>query len=190
MCYWKWIFVALLLFGIGLILGFTLGLDMPVAIADLLTDNLTALEQRIASLEPFQLSTMAFVFVNNCMALLLSFVFSPILCLMPIMVLTINGWLLAYISAAAIEEASVAFALAGLLPHGIFELPAFIMGEAAALSFGMTVMSVLLKEDKKKWLISGIKRNGKYMGIAVALLLLAAIIETFLTPLVLVRIMQ
>lgn len=190
MYYWKWIFIALLLFGNGLVLGFTFGLNMPAAVAGFLTENLTTLEQRAATLEPLQISTMAIIFVNNCMALLLSFVLSPILCLAPIIVLTINGWLLAYISTVAIEEVSLAFALAGLLPHGIFELTAFIMGEALALSFGVTVMLVICKEDKKYRLLSGLKRNGKYMGLAVALLLLAAIIETYLTPLMLVGVIQ
>ncbi|MGE5271976.1 MAG: stage II sporulation protein M, partial [Thiohalocapsa sp.] len=40
-----------------------------------------------------------------------------------------------------VSEYSVGYLLAGLLPHGIIELPALFIGEAAALGFGSAAMS-------------------------------------------------
>jgi len=185
MSYPRWIFVAVFLFSVGLILGFTVGLELPGGIDDFLAEDLAALEQLVAILQPFQVSTAVFIFLKNASALLLSFLFSPILCLLPVLALTVNGWLLAFISAIVIEEESLGLLLAGLLPHGILELPALIIGEAAALSFGAMVMLALFQKEKKKRLLSGLKQNAKYLGIAIALLLPAAIIETYLTPLLL-----
>ena len=185
MSYPRWIFVAVFLFGIGLLLGFTVGLELPGGIDDFLAEDLAALEQLAAILQPFQVSTAVFIFLKNVSALLLSFIFRPILCLLPILTLTVNGWLLAFISAIVIEEESLGLLLAGLLPHGVLELPALIIGEAAALSFGAMVMLALFQKEKKKRLLFALKQNAKYLGIAIALLLPAAIIETYLTPLLL-----
>ena len=101
------------------------------------------------------------------------------------MALTVNGWLLGFISVMVSQEKSVGFVLAGLLPHGIFELPALILGEAAALSFGAVVILALFKKERRSLLLPSLKQNLKYLMIALALLLPAAIIETYVTPLLL-----
>ena len=104
---------------------------------------------------------------------------------MPILTLTVNGWLLAFVSVIVSQEKSLGFVLAGLLPHGVFELPAFILGEAAALSFGAMVILALFKKERRNLLLPSLKQNLKYLVIALALLLPAAIIETYITPLLL-----
>jgi stage II sporulation protein M len=121
--------------------------------------------------------------MKNVLALLLSFALSPILCLMPVLTLSVNGWILALVSSAIIKEKSLGFLLAGVLPHGIIEIPALFIGEAAALSFGVAVMVALFKKEKRSLLSSSLKQNSRYLFIALALLLPAAIIETYITPL-------
>jgi len=65
---------------------------------------------------------------------LISFALSPFFCLVPIVALIFNGGLLGFVSAMVIQEKSLGYLLVGLLPHGMFELPALIIGEAVALS--------------------------------------------------------
>ncbi len=115
----------------------------------------------------------------------MSFILSPIFCLVPILALTVNGWVLAFISAIVIREESLGYLLAGVIPHGIFELPAFILGEAAALSFGTMAIIALFKKERRNLLLPNLKQNSRYLVIALALLLPAAIIETYITPLLL-----
>ena len=182
MNYKRWILVAVLLFGIGIVLG----LATPTGITSLLAEDITSLEELgdlLASL-PLVLVVL-FIFIKNASVLLLSFVLSPILCFMPILALTVNGWVLAFVSSIVIQEESLGYLLAGLLPHGIFELPAFILGEAAALSFGTMVIIALFRKERRNLLLPNLKRNLKYLMIALALLLPAAIIETYVTPLLL-----
>ena len=179
MNYKRWIFVAIGLFGIGIVFG----LATPASIAGLLSDELTALEELGGILAPFKVSTVIFIFIKNAVALLFSFAFSPIFCLVPILTLAVNGWLVALVSSMVIEEKSLGFVLAGLLPHGIVELPAFFIGEAAALSFGAMAIVALFKKEKRNLLLPSLKQNLKYLSIALALLLPAAIIETYVTPL-------
>jgi stage II sporulation protein M len=182
MTYKRWILVTIALFGIGLVLG----LLVPVGNAGLLSEDITAfgeLGNFFFSL-PRPLTAMA-IFAKNALALLLSFALSPILCLAPIVALIANGWLLTFVSATLIEEKSLGFVLAGLLPHGIIELPAFILGEAAALSFGAIAMLAMFQSERRGQLLPSLKQNFRYLMIAFALLVPAAIIETFITPLLL-----
>ena len=180
MNYKRWLFIAISLFGIGLVSGLatTTSTTSPpaedVAILKELVDFLTLLPQS---------SLLALILIKNISAILISFVLSPILCLMPIIALTINGWLIGLVSAEVIRQESVGYLLAGLLPHGIFELPALIMGEAVALSFGMAVLLALFKKEKRRLVLPNLKQNLKYLLVAFALLLIAAIIETYVTPL-------
>jgi len=182
MSYKRWIFVAIFLFGIGLVFG----LSTPTSFASLISEDIAVLKGLgglLASL-PSAL-VVVIIFMKNASVLLVSFVFSPIFCLLPILTLTINGWLLAFISVIVSQEKSLGFVLAGLLPHGIFELPALIMGEAAALSFGTAVMLALFKKERRNLLLPSLRQNLKYLMVAFALLLPAAIIETYVTPLLL-----
>ena len=154
--------------------------------AGLISEDLIALEELVNFLATLpQFAIFAIIFVKNALALVLSFVLSPILCLMPVLSLLLNGGVLGFVSIVVAEQESVGFVLAGLLPHGIFELPALIIGQAAALSFGTTAMLALFQKSKRSLLLPNLKQNLKYVLIAFALLLPAAIIETYITPLLL-----
>jgi len=179
MSYKWWIFVAIGLFGVGI----ASGLATPLSTAELFSEDLAVIRELAAILEPFQITTAIFIFLKNVSALLISFMFSPILCLVPILALTVNGWLISFISVAVFQEKSLGLLLAGLLPHGIFELPALIMGEAAALSSGALIIVALVSKKKKDLLLPGLKQNLRYLLVACVLLLPAAIIETYVTPL-------
>ena len=182
MSYKRWVYIATSLFVIGLIFG----LFPPAGIFSLIVEDIATLEEfsgMLVSLPP--LLTALLIFVKNASVLLFSFVMSPIFCLIPFMALTVNGWLLAFVSTIAVEKESVGFVLAAVLPHGIIELPALILGEAAALSFGAILILSLFKKDKRKLLVPSLKQNLKYLVIAIALLLPAALIETYITPLLL-----
>ena len=181
MNYKKWIFIAIFLFSIGLVFG----LATPTGGIDLLSEDITALQELGSILVPFSLLTVILILAKNVSVLLLSFALSPIFCLMPILALTVNGWLIAFISAIVIQEESLGFVLAGLLPHGIFELPAFILGEAAALSFGAMAILALFKKERRNLLLPGLKQDLRYLMVALVLLVPAAIIEIYITPLLL-----
>ena len=180
MSYKRWIFIAIFLFGIALVFG----LATPTGIS-LPAEYIAALKELSGILVPFNALTVILIFAKNTSTLLLSFALSPIFCLVPILVLTVNGWLLAVISVTVIQEKSLGFLLAGLLPHGIFELPALILGQAAALSFGTMAILALFKRERRNLLLPSLKQNLRYLMVALVLLLPAAFIETYITPLLL-----
>ena len=181
MSFKRWVIIAISLFGIGLVLG----LVAPTNTSSLLAEDIKAIEELtdfLSALPKFIIFVI--IFINNAITLVLSFLLSPLLCLLPVLSLIANGWLITFVSAAVMQEKSLGFVLAGLLPHGIIELPAFILGQAAALSFGTAVILALFNKERRD-LLPPLKKNSRYLLIALALLLPAAIIETYVTPLIL-----
>jgi len=180
-----WIFITIGLFIIGIAAGIMVSIAMPAGIIDIFSEQLQAFDELGSSLGPFQISTLIFIFFKNALALLLSFAFSPLLCLLPLLAILLNSALISFISVLVVEEESLAYLLAGLLPHGIFEIPAFIIGEAAALSFGVATILALFSRNSGMSLQNVFKRNLKYLLLAMVLLVPAAIMETYVTPLLL-----
>ncbi len=182
MRYKWWLLVAIFLF----LFGLALGLVIPADTDSLFSEEVIALEELADFLSPLpQASIFVLIFLKNVLAVLVSFVLSPFFCLMPVLALIINGGVIGLVSIITIQEKSLGYLLAGLLPHGIFELPAFIMAEAVALSFGTMVMLALFSKERRKLLLTNLRGYLKYLLIALVLLLPAAIIETYITPLLL-----
>ena len=180
MSYKRWLFIAVLLFGIGLVLG----LASTAGITDLLAEDVADLEELAELLSPLPPAAfLVFVFIKNVSAVLISLVLSPVFCLVPVIALVFNGGILGLVSALVVQEESLGYLLAGLLPHGVVEVPAFIMGEAVALSFGTAVVLAVFKKERRKLLLPNLRQNLRYLAVALILFLPAAIIETYVTPL-------
>lgn len=135
-----------------------------------------------------QIAVFIFILLKNISVIVLSFVLSPLLCLVPVTTLVLNGGVIGLVSSIIMEEESLPFLLAGLLPHGIFELPALILGEAVALSFGIAVLRGVFGKNNRDIIMTNLKSNLKFLSISAGLFLVAAIIETFVTPVLLDRV--
>ena len=182
MSYKCWLIIAVCLFGVGMGMGIGLafGVSLSAVISALLQQNLDAIRELSAAIVPFEVSTAVFIFFKNVLALLLSFVFSPFFCLLPVLALVLNGGLLSFVSVLVVQEKSLGFLLAGLLPHGIFELPALIIGEAAALSFGAMVIMLLVRKESRSILISIVKQSSWHVLLTLVLLLITGIFPTII----------
>lgn len=175
-----WLAIATVLFTGGLLLG----LVTSDSISEILAEDIAALGELAGVLAPLpQSSILVVIFIKNVTAVLTSFVLSPFFCIVPLIALTLNGGIIGWVSAVVVQQESLGYLLSGLLPHGIFELPAFIVGEAVALSFGTGVMLAIFRKENRSRLLPDLKKSMKYLGIVIALLLVAAIIETYVTPL-------
>jgi len=182
MRYRWWLLGATLLFVAGTVIGILL---LP-CIIDFITGGIATIKQFGDILISLPAPVIAlFIFMKNASALLLSFALSPMLCLVPVLALTVNGLLLGSLSTIVAQQESLGFVLAGLLPHGVFELPALVIGEAAALSFGATAILAVFRRRERELLLPNLKQNLKYLLLAIGLLIPAAIIETYVTPLLL-----
>ncbi len=173
-----WVFVAVSLF----VMGFLFGLATPADIGGAPIEE-TELKKLADFLAPLPQHTLfVFIFLKNVAAILVSLAFSPLFLLVPIAALTFNGWLLGWVANTVIAEKSLGYLLAGLLPHGIIELPALFLGEAFALKFGMSFLFFLFKKERSG-LRMNLRRDFIYLMVSLALFLPAALIETYITPL-------
>ncbi|MFH0942060.1 MAG: stage II sporulation protein M [Chloroflexota bacterium] len=172
---------AVLLFSLGIVFGVY---SPPVS--GLMTQEMSALKEwadRLAALPPALMAV--FILLKNCFALLFSFAMSPLLGLVPVLTLAINGWLIGVVAVEVSNKVSLGYFLAGVLPHGIIEIPALMIGEAAALGFGVSVFYSIFRKNAPGYLAASFKKNFRYLIIAMLLLVPAALIETFITPLLL-----
>lgn len=73
--------------------------------------------------------------------------------------------------------------LAGILPHGIFEIPALMIGSAAMLYFGATIVTPQVGKSMGEVILELLADWTKiFVGVVVPLLAIAAVIEAYITP--------
>ncbi len=180
-----WILISVSLFALGLIAGLSFSLSNPDYTVEFFNDELAYFDEIGEMIEPDTIGTFLIIFINNVVAFFFSIALSPLLCLMPIFSLVFNGALISVISVLVARTESVGFVLTGMLPHGIVEIPAFLIGQAAALSFGFFIIASIFSANRRARLGTDLKRSLKFFLISLILLFPAAIIETFVTPLVL-----
>ncbi len=180
--YTYFIIAAIALFGTGI----ALGLVSPQGLGGLPEGQISALEELARLLAGLpKIAVFFIILLKNIIALFASFVLSPLLLAMPVFSLLLNGWVVGIVSEAVVSERSLQFLLAGLLPHGVIEIPAIIFGDAVAMSFGLSVILAIFSARRRETLQASVTQDVKALAIAMAFLLPAAVIETYLTPLLL-----
>lgn len=121
-----------------------------------------------------------FIFLNNTVKIFIMMLAGTIFGLAPLYFIYSNGVILGLVSAFITQRLGFSIVLAGILPHGIFELTA--MGIAGAYSFWLGYKfyrRLRFKESFLPALQSGLRN---FARIILPLLLLAAAIEAFVTP--------
>lgn len=124
------------------------------------------------------------IFLNNAFLSLLFLVLGLALGVLPVLFIAFNGYIVGVIVYLIAQERGLLFILLGLLPHGILELPMVFLAAGIGLRLGHQVFSALIGRPTQ------IKREFKeglmfYFRWILPLLLVAAIIETFITPILL-----
>ena len=80
----------------------------------------------------------------------------------------------------------VVLAVNGLLPHGIFEVPALILASAAMLRIGVVLVTPQVGRSMGEVVLESLADWTKIVvGLVLPLLLVAAVIETYVTPVLL-----
>ena len=95
--------------------------------------------------------------------------------------LLFNGFVIGF----SINQARIWYSLTLIAPHGIIELPAFILAGAAGLQFPVEVIAYFLGNQEALVSRGALRHSGVRFGLAVLMLAVAAIIEATITPLLL-----
>ncbi|KAF0195035.1 MAG: hypothetical protein FD169_1590 [Bacillota bacterium] len=173
---------AALIFIVGMTLGFFGSLLFPGLIAQLFNSIFAMIGELGQEIfyEQSPLQGTITLFIHNLRAVASSIIFGAALGIFPVVGMVLNGALLGVVMGFGVTHASIAVIAAGILPHGIIEIPALIIGAGAGLYLGWGTF------NKRLW--PGYKQAGidasKILLLCVGLLAVAAVIEVNITPLV------
>lgn len=120
------------------------------------------------------------IFLNNLVACLVLFLGGVTAGLLSLFVLGANGVLIGAVLEMVRSQRGVLFVAAAILPHGIFEIPAFLI--SAALGFMLAgALAADWHGDEDAGVTAG--RLGRiFLSVVVPLVSIAAFIEAFITP--------
>ena len=127
---------------------------------------------------------MPIIFGNNLLTSFLAIGSGIFFGIFPIFVLVFNGVILGNLSYHVYLDKGIHYILAALLPHGIFELSAVILSCAIGIRLGNIFLNRLLEKpapDLKQSFMNSLKI---FIRLVVPLLLLASVIEVWITPII------
>ena len=126
------------------------------------------------------LSLAVFIFANNLQACILLFLGGVTLGLLTLFIIASNGVIIGGIMELAREERGLLFVAAAILPHGIFEIPSFIISASLGFVLGTAVLAEWHGEGDAGETARAQART--FLLVVVPLVAIAAFIEAFITP--------
>ncbi len=179
-------------FGILTLLGFCGALVFPSLAQETFTRFVSQLEELGLTGDVPQRQLMGTLFFNNVTASLLSMLYG-LIPFLPFSALALGtNALLLGVFAAMYQKQGIGLGVyaLGVLPHGIFELTALILSCAMGLLLCRTGTDRLCKKDGAVSLFPRILDCLRiFLFAVVPLLLIAAFVETYITPLLLGAVM-
>lgn len=178
---WPYVLFISFVFFASLLTGYISAANFP-SMAEALRESFSSRFEPIMSMRP--LFIMLAIFLNNAFVSLFFMVLGLALGILPVLFIAFNGYLVGVIAYLVAQEKGLLFVFLALFPHGIIELPMVFLAASIGLRLGHQVFSALIGRSTQ------IKREFKegltfYFHWILPLLLVAAVIETFITPLIL-----
>lgn len=130
-----------------------------------------------------------FIFLKNVTALIFTAVLGIFGGIVPVLSVFSNGFLIGLVGYYAIQKTSWLVFISAIAPHGIFELPAFFLSASIGMKLGVAAFRKVYYFFRKKQ--KGVKSFREELSLAarffiavlVPLLFIAALMETYITPL-------
>jgi len=123
---------------------------------------------------------MVGIFANNAFKCLLVIVLGVALGIAPILFIVANGLILGIVIAVPMKSTGLLYVLAGVLPHGVIELPMVFISAAIGRKLGADALKALLGKD-----VNVVDKLVESLVIFIVwifpLLFMAAFVETFVT---------
>jgi stage II sporulation protein M len=170
---------SVLLFGLGSLIGTATIFYFP-GIADQLAASLTGFVKIFRGLPPLQLAGA--IFFNNAIKTLLVIALGILFGAITVLFLIVNGAALGIVFYLSIQSRGLWRSLLVLLPHGILELPAVLLGTGIGLMLGRHSVNRLLGKAQTSLGSELVRAFYFFMAVIIPLLLMAAFVEAFVTP--------
>ncbi|WP_129598927.1 stage II sporulation protein M [Methanohalophilus profundi] len=154
--------------------------SMNPASAEVSLQELQSLVDIIKELSPLQI--MLFIFLNNALKSLAVILLGVSLGVIPLLFLAYNGYVLGAVAHVAGAEEGLLFVLLAIIPHGLIELAMIFISVAIGVRIGLTTLAKLRGQtvSVKQEITAGV---AVFLRFVAPLLLVASVIETFVTPL-------
>jgi stage II sporulation protein M len=138
----------------------------------------TVLRELIGKINPNASSFVLFVeiFLNNVGVATMAYALGVLFGIVPAIIVAFNGLMLGVFITYFVRSGVISLrkAILGILPHGIVEIPAILL----AATSGVLLYEALLRNRGDKMAIESLK----LYALSLAMLLVAAFIEAFITP--------
>ena len=176
---------------ICLVLGIILGVGVGTAVPHSIDDAMASFEAQVREAGIIGRDgslSMAGLLANNWRAMLIAFLCGavPFLYLPAVSLLT-NGMLLGLLGTRFVTEGrGLLYYLAGILPHGIFEVAALVLSAACGVALCRYMKRLVTSDPQRQSAAQLLSELLRVMLLVVApLTVLAAGVEAHLTPLIL-----
>jgi uncharacterized membrane protein SpoIIM required for sporulation/ABC-type transport system involved in multi-copper enzyme maturation permease subunit len=185
--------------GVSIWLGYDLVMrNVPHALANALPADVDKWSQQLRELPDIRALrenlSAPFLFLNNTRAVFFIFLaglasFSVLGVLLYMVNISLIGGLFGLFKLLGVQ--ALPLFLAGVLPHGVFEIPALMIGSATMLYFGVSIVTPQVGKSMGEVTIELLADWTKiFLGVVVPLLAIAAVIEAYITPLILANVMK
>ncbi len=165
------------LFLFSLAMGYTLGDEMSgQSLQDLLGTFPDVSNMGLVEL-------FGYVVANNAFKSLLFMIGGLLGGVLPLFFVVFNGFFIGWVAYSLGSTVGLGFVAAGLMPHGIFEIPAIILAMSIGMSLGYALLN-RLRGQGDLWRETRLAL-GLFINRVLPLLILAAVIEVTVTPLIL-----
>ena len=174
------IIVTLLLFFATITVGWVASAQNPSMGEELMKMFEKEVAGQMDGTDPFDMCLK--LFANNLQACILLFLGGATFGILTIFIMSLNGIVIGAIMELVHKDHTPLFVAAAILPHGIFEIPAFIISGALGILLAQSLIA--------EWYGSGDSAISAYayarlfLAVVLPLVAIAATVEAFITPVV------
>ena len=169
--------LASLLFAVSIFSGYFLTFFYPEESRNVVGQALSEFDQ-VRILDSSEI--FLFVFLNNSIKGFFAMIFGALLGIVPAFLIFFNGEVLGMVLGISQGSIGLKTVFFEIVPHGILEIPAIILSAGYGFWLGYRLYRrVIFRDPFRKHLSYALK---KYAKVVLPMLLVAAFVETFITP--------
>ena len=167
------------LFGLGALIGTAMIYYFP-QMADRLEASVAGFVKIFRGLPPLQLAGA--IFLNNAIKTLLVIALGVLFGVATIVFLVVNGAALGIVFYLSVQARGWWSSLLVIVPHGVLELPAVLLGASIGLLLGRHSVNRLLGKAQTSFGKELARALAFFIVVIIPLLVVAALVEAFVTP--------
>ena len=166
----KWLAFTLCLFCFGLAGAVVLGIAKPTLIEQLV--------EHLHGNPETGFPAFLLYLMNNLTALLIIWCGGFVPAIAPLLHILGTGFILG----SLLVDRGVLYSFLSIFPHGIVEIPAYLLGNAFSLRLGLRWIFEKTAGERKRTFVTDLQNSLKIGLLCMFLIVIAAMIETFATP--------